>query len=288
MNGIKIDLHMHSKVSDGTDTPEELLARLKEAGIGIFSLTDHDAAKGCLEMLHLLGKGDPVFISGVEFSSRDEKGKYHILGYGYEPGSDAIEKVVARGHALRMKKVTARLEFLKDRFGFIFPDEEIEELLAMDNPGKPHIGNMMVKHGYAETRGQAIQDYIDQLHFKTEYFRPEDVISGILDAGGIPVLAHPTYGSGDQLIMGDELDGRLRRLKEYGVKGIEAFYSGFTDKMSGELLEYAERLDFYITAGSDYHGSNKLIALGDTGAEKLEKLPERLDSFLRDVRKYNA
>ena len=288
MTETRIDLHMHSKVSDGTDTPTELFENVKKAGMGIFALTDHDATKGCLEILPLLKEGDPVFIPGVEFSCKDEKGKYHILGLGYEPGSESIEKVVARGHAFRMKKVLGRIEFLKERFGFVFPQEDIDELLAMDNPGKPHIGNLMVKHGYAETRRQAIQEYIDQLHFKAEYFRPEDVIAGILDAGGIPVLAHPTYGSGDQLIIGDELDGRLRRLKEYGIKGLEAFYSGFTEKMSDELLDYAERMDFYVTAGSDYHGANKLIAIGDTGYNYDMERPTQLERFLNDVRKYNV
>ena len=288
MTGTRIDLHMHSRVSDGTDTPEELLENVKKAGMDIFSLTDHDAAKGCVEIRSLLREGDPVFIPGVEFSCKDEKGKYHILGFGYEPGSESIEKVVGRGHAFRMKKVLGRIEFLKERFGFIFPQEEIDELLAMDNPGKPHIGNLMVKHGYAENRRQAIQEFIDQQHFKAEYFRPEDVITGILDAGGIPVLAHPTYGSGDQLIIGDELDGRLRRLKEYGIKGIEAFYSGFTEKMIEELLDYAERMDLYVTAGSDYHGTNKLIAIGDTGLDSASEYPAQLERFLRDVKKYNT
>ena len=288
MSITKIDLHMHSKVSDGTDTIEELLENVKKAGMDIFSLTDHDAAKGCVTMLSLLKEGDPVFIPGVEFSCKDEKGKYHILGFGYEPGTDGIEKVVAKGHAFRMKKVLGRIDFLKEKFGFVFTKEEIDELLAMDNPGKPHIGNLMVKHGYAETRRQAIQEFIDQLHFKADYFRPEDVITGILDSGGIPVLAHPTYGSGDQLIIGDELDGRLRRLKEYGIKGVEACYSGFADKMRDELLDYAERMDLYVTAGSDYHGTNKLIAIGDTGLDYSREMPAGLERFLADVKKYNA
>ena len=109
-----------------------------------------------------------------------------------------------------------------------------------------------------------------------------------MDSGGIPILAHPTYGSGDQLIIGDELDGRLRRLKEYGIKGVEACYSGFADKMRDELLDYAERMDFYVTAGSDYHGTNKLIAIGDTGLDYSREMPAGLERFLADVKKYNA
>ena len=80
----KIDLHIHSTVSDGTDTPEEILRHVKETGIGLFALTDHDAIKGCAALRQCLKEGDPQFLTGVEFSCRDKEGQYHILGYGYE------------------------------------------------------------------------------------------------------------------------------------------------------------------------------------------------------------
>ena len=64
-----IDLHMHTTVSDGTDTPAEILVRVKEAGIELFSVTDHDAVKGCLQIQAVLGPGDPQFITGAEFSA---------------------------------------------------------------------------------------------------------------------------------------------------------------------------------------------------------------------------
>ena len=107
-----LDLHMHSTVSDGTDSPAEILANVKAAGIGFFSLTDHDAVQGCEQLLALMAPGDPLFIPGVEFSCKDELGKYHILGYGYDPAAPSIRAVVAQGHALRMQKVRQRLEIL--------------------------------------------------------------------------------------------------------------------------------------------------------------------------------
>lgn len=282
---LRIDLHMHTTVSDGTDTPRELLANIKKAGIGIFSVTDHDAIKCSGIIPALLRDGDPRFLPGVEFSCKDEEGKYHILGYGYDPDAEAIQKVVEKGHSLRMKKVTARLDFLKSEFGFVFPQEELEHLLALDNPGKPHIGNLMVKYGYAETKEAAIKEYINQVHFRSEYVRPEEAIRGILGAGGIPVLAHPTYGSGDQLILGEEMDRRIRRLMEYGLKGLEAYYSGFTGKIRREIRAFAEQYDLYVTAGSDYHGRNKLIELGDTGLDGSPVWPDGLERFLEDVMK---
>ena len=141
---MRIDLHMHSTVSDGTDAPEALLSRVRAAGLDLFSLTDHDAIQGCGRILAARKPEDPAFLSGVEISCKDEEGKYHILGYGYDPESEAIQSVVALGHSLRMKKVHARLDFLKERFGFEFPEEEIQALLSLDNPGKPHIGNLLV------------------------------------------------------------------------------------------------------------------------------------------------
>ena len=235
------------------------------------------------DLLHLRREGDPAFLPGVEFSCRDELGKYHILGYGYEPEAEAIHSVVNLGHSFRMNKVKARLDFLKSRFGFEFPEDELNTLLSMPNPGKPHIGNLMVKFGYAETKEQAIRSFINQLHFRSEYVRPEQAIRGILDSGGIPVLAHPSYGSGDQLILGEEMDRRIRRLMDFGLQGLEGFYSGFTAKLRSEILDFARKYELYVTAGSDYHGSNKLVRLGDTGLSEAQEWPEGLKRFLEEV-----
>lgn len=276
----KIDLHMHSVISDGTDTPEEILQRVKAAGIGLFSVTDHDAIASSRIMPGLLTDGDPRFLPGVEFSCKDEEGKYHILGYGYDPDGASIQGVVDHGHRLRMHKITARIDLLQSEFGITFPREELEKLLALANPGKPHLGNLMVKFGYASTKEEAIQQFIDKLPFRNRYIRPEEAIEGILGAGGIPVLAHPSYGSGDQLILGDDMDRRIRRLMEFGLMGLEGFYSGFTPKLNREILSFARQYGLYVTAGSDYHGRNKLVALGDTGLDSDDEIPEGMRRFL--------
>ena len=279
----KIDLHMHTAVSDGTDTPEEILARVRDAGLSFFSVTDHDSAKGCQMIRGLLREGDPRFLTGVEFSCKDEKGKYHILGYGFDPDAEAVQQVIRTGHTYRMAKVTARLDFLKREYGFTFPEAEIDRLLALDNPGKPHIGNLMVACGFAATKEEAIRKYIDQLHFKSEYVRPEEAIAGILGARGIPVLAHPSLGSGSQYIVGEAMDRRLRRLIGYGLQGVEAYYSDFTDELRDEMLRFAEKYGLYVTAGSDYHGKNKPISIGVTGLNAGTKIADGLHRFFKDV-----
>ena len=282
-NDRKIDLHMHSTISDGTDTPEELLERIREAGIRIFALTDHDAVKGYERIRRLLSEDDPVLLSGVEFSCRDEEGKYHILGYGFDPESASVQNVVETGHRLRMKKLSARLEFLHSAFGITFPEEEVRRLFSQENPGKPHVGNLMVKCGYAKTKEDAIREYINRARIRSEYVRPEEAIQGILQGGGIPVLAHPFFGSGDELIIGKEMEQRLRRLIGFGLQGIEAFYSGFSPKLQAEALELAEKYRLYVTAGSDYHGKNKLVMLGSTGFDQTMEVPDGMRRFLEAV-----
>ena len=275
-----IDLHMHSTVSDGSDSPVEIISKVKEAGIGIFSLTDHDAISGCEQVRKNLDEDSPLFINGVEFSCKDEKGKYHILGYNYDGDGRSIRDAVDKGHQLRMGKLDDRLAFLRDAFGFTFSQEDLDELHARPNPGKPHIGNLMVKYGYAESKDVAIDQYINKKRTSNAYLRPEEAITAILESNGIPVLAHPTFGDGGQLIMGDAMAERLQRLMEMGLAGVEAWYSGFSGKIIGEVLSLADHYNLYVTAGSDYHGSNKLVQLADTNMGPDTVIVEGMQRFL--------
>ncbi|MBQ6496028.1 MAG: PHP domain-containing protein [Firmicutes bacterium] len=278
---------MHTTYSDGTDSLEEIIEHVREVGLDLFSVTDHDSIRAGIEMPQLLADLEtdrrPYFLRGVEFSCEDENGKYHILGYGYDPDVPGIAEVVDEGHALRMEKTKERLTFLRKTFGFTFTDEEIQALLARDNPGKPHIANLMILHGYAKDIQEAITQYIDKKHFQSAHVRPEKAIEGIINSGGIPILAHPAYGDGDQLILGEEMDERLQRLMEFGLAGVEAFYSGFSPKIQKQTLDFAAHYHLYVTAGSDYHGKNKLVHLGWTNLADLSKAPIGLRRFLNDV-----
>ena len=145
------------------------------------------------------------------------------------------------------------------------------------------VGKLMVQHGYAENITQAISEYINKKEFENVHVHPEEAIEGILRSGGIPILAHPSYGDGDELILGEEMDQRLRRLMEFGIKGVEAYYSGFTPKIQEEVLNFADKYDLYVTAGSDYHGGNKMVELGWTNLDDVADAPAGLARFLRDA-----
>lgn len=278
----RIDLHMHSAFSDGTDCPAEILSNVKAAGIDIFSLTDHDESAGGSEILKIIdAETDPAFITGAEFSCRDEEGRYHILGYGYDPESEAMKELTRIFHEIRIYKVMARLEGLKEEYGFEFSDEDIKALMANRNPGKPHIGNLMVKYGFAPDRTGAI-GIISGLRVKSRRIRPEEAMEYIIKGGGVPVLTHGFYGDGDQLLSEEELKERVCRLKEMGLKGLECFYSGFSPKMINFSLKLKNDLNLLATAGSDYHGTNKLVQLGDTGTMGTEEDHKRIYEELRD------
>lgn len=103
-SNLKFDLHIHSTASDGTDSPEVLLENIKNAGIGIFALTDHDTITGVLEMQKIV-PDDIVFIKGIEFSCKTEAGKCHILGYNYDENAPEFKKIIEEGIGKRRRKL---------------------------------------------------------------------------------------------------------------------------------------------------------------------------------------
>ena len=278
-----LDLHIHSTVSDGTDSPLEILSLVRSLGMSVFSLTDHDASKGCKVIRDNLLQGDPKFISGVEFSCRDFKGKYHILAYGYDLESESMKRLFEIGHSYRINKLDGRIEGLRTKHGFTFPEEEIKRLHELDNPGKPHLGNLMVKYGYAESKEDAIKKYLNEIHVQGDYFNPQEVIQTILESGGIPVLAHPFFGDGSERVTEEKMKPRCQRLVGYGLKGLEAFYSQFNENHIKHMLYLAECFGLYVTAGSDYHGKNKRIPLGKNNMDGLKEPPAEMQRFLQDV-----
>ena len=287
----RADLHMHSTWSDGTDSPKDLLAKVTAAGIDFFSITDHDEYRGSRLLLLQLkeswnetqDESLPFFIPGTEFSCRDDLGKYHILGYAYQTDSVPIRKLMADLHDIRMLKVTNRLKYLKDKYGFGFSNEEIKRLMRHHNPGKPHIAKLMMKHGFADSVSEAITKYINHYHGPERRIAPEEAIQAILEAGGIPVLAHGPFGDGEQDLDAAEMETRVSRLIRAGLQGVEGYYSGYSPVHQQMMLEIASRHDLLVTAGSDYHGKNKKVLLGDTGPSDNEEKKARLLPFYQEA-----
>ncbi len=140
-----VDLHMHSTASDGTDSPEDLINRIRKVGIKVFSLTDHDTIRGVNEIKVNL-PNDIIFINGTEFSCKMNSGKCHILAYFYDANNAEFQNVIKHGKELHQTKLKIRLSYLSNLYNIDFSDDDLYELNKIDVVGKPHIVNLLVNN----------------------------------------------------------------------------------------------------------------------------------------------
>lgn len=259
-----IDLHLHTAFSDGTDTITELISNLKKSGINIFAVCDHDTVAGCSELLESVTE-DMRFICGVELSARTEFKRCHILGMGIDIKNNEFLEIVAAAEKLRDDKLYSRLEHLKNVHNIIISSEDVMSLIEINSVGKPHIAKILVRDGYAANISEAIKNF---LTFKGNNDRidAEIAIKAIKAAGGIPVWAHPLGGEGEKRLTKDEFRKQLELLCDIGIEGLECYYSRYTSEEAKFLCEAACSSNLLISGGSDYHGSNKDIDLGQLSA----------------------
>ncbi len=283
-----IDLHMHSTASDGTDTPVQLAGHVKAAGIQIFALTDHDTVIGAEQLTEHLPKG-VTFIPGIEFSCRMPSGKCHILGYDCDMAHPAFRDALAQGAALRRAKLETRIEFLRQK-GMRFPEDELDSLRQIPGVGKPHLGNLMVRYGYAPDKQTAITEVLNCCATGSSRISAETAVRAILASGGIPVWAHPLGGEGEKEISPEQFSKMLDELTGYGLMGLECWYSKYPPELCERLAGIAKKRGLLISGGSDYHGTNKAIPLGVLNARGCEVCLEQITiwSALAERRDYGT
>lgn len=265
---------MHSTASDGTDSPVQLAEKVKAAGIQVFALTDHDTVTGTEQLAKYLPEG-VTFIPGIEFSCRMASGKCHILGYYCDTLHPAFRDALTQGAALRKAKLEKRIDFLREK-GMCFPEDELNRLYQIPSVGKPHLGNLMVRYGYAPDRQTAITEVINGCATESSRIAAKTAVTAILASGGIPVWAHPLGGEGEKEIGPEQFSKMLGELTGYGLMGLECWYSKYPLPVCERLAETAQEYSLLISGGSDYHGTNKIIPLGNLNADGLEVSPEQI------------
>lgn len=259
-----VDLHIHTQCSDGTDSIDEIFEKLKNNSIGIFSVTDHDTVDfySSFDENKLAGV---KLIPGVEFSCNVNGKRCHILGYGINTENKNLEKIIDKIKALRKSRFYKRLESLKDDFGIVLTDDEMAYLNSIDVVGKPHISHILIKRGLAQTVTEAMKKYLSKPLNGNDSVDDKCVIDVIKDAGGIPVWAHPLGGEDEKHLNEDDFTKRLEVLVAHGIKGMECFYSRYSQEEIDFLLEYAENYSLLVSGGSDYHGKLKNVEIGTLG-----------------------
>ncbi len=281
---VTIDLHTHSTASDGTDTPPELARKAKAAGIAVLAITDHDTAEGVRELTAAPVEGIAL-IPGIEVSAWTASEKCHILGLGYEIGHPAFRALLEEAAALRRAKLEARIEYLRRR-GYGFPEEELAALRAMPSAGKPHLGALLSRYGFAPDRDTAIREIVDPCPTPNDRVEAGGAAAAIRAAGGEAVWAHPMGEEGKRELTPEELRVQLRELLDAGITGMECWYSKYAPERCRMLEKTARAHGLLVSGGSDYHGRNKRATLGQLNSDELAVPAEALTVLEAVKRRY--
>lgn len=254
-----VDLHLHTTASDGSFTPAQLVALLRQKGIRTFAVTDHDAVEGAVEMQAIVPP-DLRFIPGVEFSCRSAVGKYHILGYGFDPRHPAVLAAVEEGRQLRRQKQAQRIRWLEEQHGIRLTEEELRWLNSRKSPGKPHLGRILLDRGL-DTEGAGmmgvLRRYVNGFKGGNDRIGVDTAVRAIRQAGGVAVWAHPLGGEGKRHKTPQELQPLLEDLLAHGVEGMECWYSRYSGQEIALLTALARQHGLLISGGSDFHGAPK-------------------------------
>lgn len=250
---ILIDMHVHSNYSDGTLSVDSIVKAAKKRHLAFVSLTDHDTTDGLDPFMSACKQYAMEGLAGIELSA-DSDYTLHILGFRIDRSNAALQNRLneIRDHRnARNHRICKKLQDL----GFDIQIEEVTVLSKGQVVARPHIARLMMQRGYVSSIGEAFTKYIGyggSAHEERIRLSAEECISLITAAGGLAVLAHPA-----QTYLEDEkMEQLLRRLKNNGLWGIEALYSGHSPEQIYHYLKMADKFDLYPTAGSDFHGTN--------------------------------
>lgn len=276
MSGVRIDLHTHSNLSDGTSGPAELVAEGARAGLAVLALTDHDTVAGWEEAAAAAVQHGIALVRGIEVSTMHGGRSVHLLAYlpdPRHPGLGAALTTVLEARVRRLPKIIARL-----RESGIDLDESDVRQASFDAvaPGRPHIADALVAVGAATDRSDAMQRMLAP---GTPGWVPRtalaltEAVDLIRAAGGAAVLAHP-WGRSARSVLDA---ATIADLAHRGMVGIEVDHPDHSTAHRRELRALARELDLVVTGSSDHHGTGKVgHALGSetTAPEEYDRLIE--------------
>jgi predicted metal-dependent phosphoesterase TrpH len=267
-----IDLHTHSSVSDGTESPTELVAAATAAGLGAIALTDHDSTAGWAEAGAAASATGLTVVPGMELSTNFGPASVHMLAYLFDPGDATIVRETAKIRDGRLRRAERIVERIAKDYALTWEDV-LAQSVDGGTIGRPHIADALVARGHISDRSAAFETI---LHWRSGYYEkyyapsPLAGVQMIVAAGGAPVLAHPGTRGREWVI--DELNMGL--LKDAGLFGLEIHHRDNTASGKERLFELAAMFDLQVTGSSDYHGEGKPNRLAENSTEPavLERL----------------
>jgi len=262
---MRIDLHTHSSASDGTDTPAELVAAARAAGLDVIALTDHDTTAGWEPAAAALPPG-LTLVPGAEIScvTAEPAGRpipLHVLAYLFDPREEAFRAERGRLQESRLTRARRIVELL-EADGLPVSWDRVRELAGSAGAvGRPHIGRALVESGAAGSVPEAFSRY---LYTGSPYYvrkAETDVLAAVRlvrAAGGVPVFAHPLARRRGQVVS----DVVIAEMADAGLAGLEVDHPDHDPADRAHLRGLAAELGLFVTGSSDYHGSNKAVPLG--------------------------
>jgi 3',5'-nucleoside bisphosphate phosphatase len=256
----EVDLHIHTIYSDGIDTPEQLVHKAFSRGLRVIALTDHDSVGGIDDAVSAAAALNLSLevIPGIELNCDTEHNEIHILGYYIDHHSSLLNEKLKDIRDKRVSRITKILAKFK-ALGIELTFDEVKAFSQGESLGRPHIARALIQRNLVKDFREAFEKYLKigaPAYVPRYAFSPAEAIELILQAQGIPVLAHPG------LIKDMDLINEVMAL---GIMGLEVYYSEHNPHQTQFFLELARKNGLLAIGGSDYHGEEikKHISLGD-------------------------
>jgi len=244
------DLHMHTRFSDGTFTPEELVDRAHEKGLRVLALTDHDTVEGCAPMAAACRQKRIEFINASELTCEIDGHEIHLLGYFLDTSHPTLLRKLAEAQKERRNRIREMAEAL-NRQGIPLRADTVFELAACKAPGRPHVARAMVREGFARSQEEAFGKFLRKgkpAWVPKKKMSAPEAIKLVHQAGGLAVMAHPGLNQTDDIIPA---------LIEAGLDGLECFHSRHSLHDIERYEGLTEKHGLLATGGSDCHGMNR-------------------------------
>ncbi len=286
---MQIDLHTHSRASDGTQPPAEVMALAAEAGLDVIGLTDHDTAAGWDEAAEAALTIGITMVPGMEISTKLDGAGVHLLAYlpdpSYPPLADELAKILEG----RTGRLTAMLSQLQQAGLDVTEHEVLQQVGEGAAIGRPHIADVLVAKGIVADRSEAFANWLSwgRPGYVVRYATPtRDMVEIVTAAGGAAVIAHP-WGRGSRLVLDQET---LADLVSAGLVGLEVDHQDHSADDRAALRQHADDLGLVRTGSSDFHGAGKVdhelgvnVTAPDQYAELLARAAANARASTRDV-----
>ena len=275
---IKADLHIHTDISDGSLSTEEVIKNAKEKGLTHIAITNHDTVKGLKEAIELGKKYNIVVIPGIEISAYDFKRnrKVHLLGYGIDLEGKHITNLCERLLKDRNEMTLKQVQIIRS-LGYDITEEEVK--IYGKNSGisyKQHIMQVLIDKGYIKEIYAPLYKELFKnngpCEMEIKYIDVFEAIDAIIKDNGLPVIAHPGQMNSYELV---------KELVDKGLFGIEKYHVSHSLEDYERVDELSKLYNLIVTGGSDFHGSYaKNRSLGDfiTPSESIEFMDRILNS----------